>query len=119
MFHPIRAGKHADICTAAELANAMLSTEHHGMLIIAKLCVMRNTLVQLTASKAARAGVLSCHALMPSMHSLLVGSALHSHINASAMLSLVFCILLNRRGVTMLRTTCRSHCIHQGMIAQA
>ena len=63
--------------------------------------------VQLTANNAARAGVLSCHALMASMHSLLVGSARHNHISASAMLSLVVCILLNLRGVIMLRTTCK------------
>lgn len=40
------------------------------------------------------------------MVSLLVGSALHSQVRASAMLSLLLCILLRRRGVMMLRTTC-------------
>ena len=59
----------------------------------------------LACVNAVRAGVLRVQACRASNRSLLVGSALHSHCSASAMLSLQLLILLSRRGVIVLRTT--------------
>jgi len=62
----------------------------------------------LACSIAARAGVLAVQPCRASSKSLPVGSALHNHCSASAMLILVAGILTSRRGVIMLRTTCRT-----------
>ena len=67
----------------------------------------------LACSKAARAGVFAVQPCRASIMSLLVGSALHSHCRASAMVSLTVGILLSRRGVIMLRTTCITLHAHQ------
>ena len=67
----------------------------------------------LACSNAARAGVFAVQPCRASIMSLLVGSALHSHCRASAIVSLTVGILLSRRGVIMLRTTCITLHSHQ------